>query len=131
MVPRSFSAPHGVKAVAPQAFAEGWAGATPAGHPGGMLNGSVAKGVVGGIAAYNGLSRTPGGGYHGHRHPRYRGGGFFDPGGPEMELGLDDVLEGDAASGAETYGTTGHRRSEATSGSRLRTHDRSREREAR
>lgn len=48
-----------------------------------------------------------------------------------MELGLDDVLEGDAASGAETYGTTGHRRSEATSGSRLRTHDRSREREAR
>ena len=65
-------------------------------HPGGgsVLNGPVAQGVLGGIAAY-GISRMLGGGHHGHKRRRHHGGGFFDFEGPEMELGLDDVFEGD------------------------------------
>ncbi len=59
---------------------------------GGMLSNPLAKGVLGGIAAY-GVSRMLGGGHH-HRS-RHRGHGFFDFGGPEMNLGTDDAFEGD------------------------------------
>jgi len=66
-----------------------------------MLNSPLAKGVLGGIAAY-GVSRMLGGhhsshhslfgGGHHHRHGHH-GGGFFDFEGPD--LGVDDMFEGD------------------------------------
>jgi hypothetical protein len=65
-----------------------------AGHSGGgMLSSPLAKGVLGGIAAY-GVSRMLGG-HHGHHHGHHRHGyhgGFFDLEGPEF--GGDDFVEG-------------------------------------
>ena len=82
----------------------GHAGA--AGHSGGgVLSSPLAKGVLGGIAAY-GVSRMLGGG-HGHglfgggHHHRRHGHGFFDFEGPEMDLGVDDAFEGDFGSFGE------------------------------
>ena len=72
------------------------AGHAGAGHAGGggggMLSSPLAKGVLGGIAAY-GVSRMLGGGHH-HRPHRHHG-GFFEFEGPEIELGADDLIEGD------------------------------------
>jgi hypothetical protein len=78
------------------------AGHAAGGHSGGgMLNSPLAKGVLGGIAAY-GVSRMLGGhhsshhglfgGGHHHRHGHH-GGGFFGFEGPD--LGMDDMFEGD------------------------------------
>ena len=67
---------------------------------GGMMSSPLAKGVLGGIAAY-GVSRMLGGGHRkshglfGGGHHRSHGHGFFDFEGPEMELGIDDMIEGD------------------------------------
>lgn len=73
-----------------------------AGASGSMLSNPIAKGVLGGIAAY-GVSRMMGGGHKSHglfgghksHHRSHHGGGFFDVEGPEMELGMDDMVEGD------------------------------------
>ncbi len=71
----------------------GHAGGGHGSSGGGMLSSPLAKGVLGGIAAY-GVSRMLGG--HGHRHrSHHRGHGFFGFEGPEMELGADDMIEGD------------------------------------
>lgn len=73
--------------------AGGHAGGGHGSSGGGMLSSPLAKGVLGGIAAY-GVSRMLGGGHH-HRS-RHRGhGGFFDLEGPEVNLGADDMIEGD------------------------------------
>lgn len=70
---------------------------------GGMLSNPIAKGVLGGIAAY-GVSRMMGGGHKSHglfggghkiHHRSHHGGGFFDFEGPGMELGADDLIERD------------------------------------
>lgn len=67
---------------------------------GGMMSSPLAKGVLGGIAAY-GVSHMLGGGHRkshglfGGGHHRSHGHGFFDFEGPEMELGADDMIEGD------------------------------------
>jgi hypothetical protein len=79
----------------------GHAGVGHTGGGGGMLSSPLAKGVLGGIAAY-GVSRMLGGGHHssghgglfgghhGHSHGRRHGhGGFFE--GPEFE----DLVGGD------------------------------------
>jgi hypothetical protein len=75
--------------------------ASAAGHSGGgMLNSPLAKGVLGGIAAY-GVSRMLSSGHRSHslfgggHHHRHHGHGFFDFEGPGMGLGVDDVFEGD------------------------------------
>ncbi len=70
---------------------------------GGLMSSPLAKGVLGGIAAY-GVSRMLGGGHRSHglfggHHRSRRGHGFFDFEGPEMDLGVDDVFEGDFGGG--------------------------------
>jgi hypothetical protein len=71
---------------------------------GGLLSSPMAKGVLGGIAAY-GVSRMMGGGHKshglfggGHHRRKRHGHGFFDSEGPDMDLGVDDVFEGDFGS---------------------------------
>jgi hypothetical protein len=64
------------------------------GAGGGMLSNPLAKGVLGGIAAY-GLSRLLGGGHHGRRHRshgHHRGHGGFE---------IDDLFEGGGFFGGE------------------------------
>lgn len=63
------------------------------------MNSPLTEGVLGGIAAY-GVSRMLGGHrshglFSGGHHHRRHGHGFFDLEGPEMDLGADDVFEGD------------------------------------
>ncbi len=58
-----------------------------------MLSSPLAKGVLDGIAAY-GVSRMIGGGHH-HRSRHHGHGGFFDFEGTDMDLGVDDMIEGD------------------------------------
>lgn len=83
-----------------QIFSGGHGSAHGSAQAGGLMSSPLAKGILGGIAAY-GVSRMLGGGHRSHglfgggHHHRRHGHGFFDFEGPDMDLGVDDVFEGD------------------------------------